>query len=128
MSERAPVDRERIDAVCRGDDSLAIELIGMLVDEAGPMLVALDEHVQCYNVTQAHELAHALKGIAGNVGAFDLRDAALRLESVSGMKQTPASHTLDVEMTAVSQAFERVRIIQRTWQSRAARKAGIFSQ
>lgn len=123
MSERAPVDRKRIDVVCEDNDSLAIELIGMLVDEVGPILLALNDHVECYNITQAHELAHALQGIAGNVGAFDLRDAALRLETVSALKQTPASHTLDVEMTAVSHAFERLRITQRTWRSRAARKA-----
>ena len=126
MTERASVDRARIDSVCRGDDSLAIELIGMLVDEAGPMLAVLSEHVQSYNVTQTNEVAHALKGIAGNVGAFDLRDAAARLETVSAPKQTPASHTLDREMSAVSRALERVRITQRLWQLRAARKAGIF--
>jgi HPt (histidine-containing phosphotransfer) domain-containing protein len=126
MSGRVPVDRQRIDAVCRGDDSLAIELIGMLIDEAGPMVAALKEHVLRFDVNHVNELAHALKGIAGNVGAFELCDAAMRLEILSGPKRMPASNALVVEITAIAHALEHLRITQRSWITRAADSAKIF--
>lgn len=126
MTARAPVDRTRIDAVCRGDESLAIELIGMLVDEAAPIVAALDVHVQSNDITQVNELAHALKGIAGNVGAFELRDAATRLEAASAAGQTPAPHALAAEIPALASALARVRITHRSWEARAASNVGIF--
>lgn len=121
------IDRERIDSICRGDDALAIDLIAMLVDEAEPIVTSLDECLKSYDMLQANQLAHALKGIAGNVGAFELRDAATRLETVSGKNQAPTSIALDAEMIAIARAFDRVRATHSAWKIRSAGNAGIFS-
>jgi HPt (histidine-containing phosphotransfer) domain-containing protein len=121
-----PVDHERMRAICGRDDSLAIELIGLLVDESAPIVLALGDHVRSYRVKQVHELAHALTGIAGNVGAWELRDAALRLETASGLRRTPASNALAHDLTAISHALEHIRITQRCWKARAAENTAIF--
>jgi HPt (histidine-containing phosphotransfer) domain-containing protein len=127
MSDVASVDRERIDAVCGGSEEIAIELLGMLVDEAEPIIAALNECVRCNDVLQTNELSHALKGISGNVGAYELRDAAMSLETVSEKIQAPASHLGDIQLAAIVRAFERVCDTHRSWQARAARNAGIFT-
>jgi HPt (histidine-containing phosphotransfer) domain-containing protein len=126
VSDLGPVDPERMRAICGQNESLAIELIGLLVDEATPIVSALGEHVRSYRVNQVNELAHALKGIAGTVGALELRDAAMRLEAASDRRRTPASNALDIELTAISHALEHIRIMQRCWQARAAENAANF--
>jgi HPt (histidine-containing phosphotransfer) domain-containing protein len=122
-----PVDQQRIRAVCGDDDTLAIELIGMLVKEAEPIVAALIERVRCYEVGETNELAHALKGIAGSVGAVDLQHAATRLEAASGRKCTPTSSVLEAEVGAISRALECIRILQRSWWASAAGHTGIFA-
>jgi HPt (histidine-containing phosphotransfer) domain-containing protein len=109
MNERIVIDRECMTAVCGGNDALAIELVAMLLDEATPIVAALHQHVQSYQVTLVNELAHSLKGIAGSVGAFELRDAAADLETASARQLTPPSTALIAGAAAISDALENVR-------------------
>jgi HPt (histidine-containing phosphotransfer) domain-containing protein len=127
MTSPGPVDQQRIRAVCGDDDAFAIELIGMFVKEAEPIVAALIDRVRCYEVREANQLAKALKGIAGSIGAVDLRDAATRLEAASGRACTPISSVLDAEMGAVSRALECVRAVRRSWWARSADHIGIFA-
>jgi two-component system, sensor histidine kinase and response regulator len=122
-----PVDRERIEAVCGGDDALAVELIGMLVEDAVPIVDALGACVQSNDVAQVNELAHSLKGIAGNVGAAELRDAADRLQTASAPDAAPARNVLARELSAIATALERVRSTLTAWQARVAGNVSIFA-
>jgi HPt (histidine-containing phosphotransfer) domain-containing protein len=126
MNDRTSVNRQRIEAVCGSDDSLAIELLGMLVDEATPIAFALGEHARGKEAVPLQELAHSLKGIAGNVGAFELRDAATRLETVSA-EDTTSEAVLAAAIAAITDALDGVRITHRFWEARAASHIGIFS-
>jgi HPt (histidine-containing phosphotransfer) domain-containing protein len=126
MSDLVIVDRARIDEVCRGNDSLAIELIGMLLDEAEPIVAALRDRAASNDVPAVNELAHALKGMAQNVGALELRDAALRLESASAKGQAPAPNALAVEIPALATALVRIRLTHGSWEARTAGKVGVF--
>jgi HPt (histidine-containing phosphotransfer) domain-containing protein len=121
------VDRARIEAVCGGDDALAVELIGMLLDEVAPIVNALGDSVQSNDVAQVNELAHALKGIAGNVGAAGLHDAAARLQTASAPDAAPARDVLTSELAAITTALEDVRATHRAWEARLAANAGIFA-
>jgi|GEM_PF-3145714 two-component system sensor histidine kinase/response regulator len=123
----AAVDRERIEAVCGGNDELAIELIGMLVDDAAPIVDALGTCLQANDITQANELAHSLKGIAGNVGAGELRDAADRLQTATAPDAAPARSVLAEDLAAVAEALDRVRSTLQSWKARLAGNTGIFA-
>lgn len=74
------IDRERLDLVCMGNAELARELIDMLIDEARPLIGELGPLVAANDAGAVREKAHAVKGIAGNVGAARLQAAALLLE------------------------------------------------
>jgi HPt (histidine-containing phosphotransfer) domain-containing protein len=121
------VDRARIEAVCGGDDALAVELIGMLVEEAGPIVDALGTSMASNDVTQVNELAHSLKGIAANVGAADLRDAAARLQTATAPDASAPHRVLAGELAAIAAALDEVRKTLRAWEARLAANAGIFA-
>lgn len=121
------VDRGRIEAVCGGDDGLAVELIAMLVDDAAPIVDALASCLQTNDDAQVNDLAHSLKGIAGNVGAAELRDAAARLQAATAPGAAPAHALLVEEIAAIAAALERVRGILDSWQARVAGNVGIFA-
>jgi HPt (histidine-containing phosphotransfer) domain-containing protein len=121
------VDRGRIEAVCGSDEELAVELIGMLVDDAALIIDALSASVESNDVAQLNELAHSLKGIAGNVGAAELRDAAARLQTDTAPDAAAARAVLTEELAAITSALERVRSTLHSWQARLAGHTGIFA-
>jgi HPt (histidine-containing phosphotransfer) domain-containing protein len=121
------VDRARIEAVCGGDDALAVELIGMLVEDAGPIVDALGAAVASNDVPQVNELAHSLKGIAGNVGAAELRDAAARMQTATAPEAGTPHGVIAGELATIVAALDDVRETLRTWEARLAANAGIFA-
>jgi HPt (histidine-containing phosphotransfer) domain-containing protein len=123
----AAVDRGRIEAVCGGDDGLAVELIAMLVDDAALIVDALGTCLQTNDIAVANDLAHSLKGIAGNVGAAELRDAAARLQTATAPDAAPPHALLVEEVAAIAAALERVRGTLDSWQVRVAGNIGIFA-
>ncbi len=123
----AAVDRGRIEAVCGGDEALAVELIGMLVEDAAPIVDDLGACVQANDAARIYELAHSLKGIAANVGAAELRDAAALLQAETAPDAPPAPAGFAVELAAIVTALERVRCTLHSWQTRIALKTGIFA-
>jgi HPt (histidine-containing phosphotransfer) domain-containing protein len=121
------VSRRRIEAVCGSDEGLAVELIGMLIDDAAPIVDALGACVQSNDVAQAYELAHSLKGIAGNVGADELRDAAARLQTATAPDALPAPAVGAGEFAAIAIALDQVRCTLSSWEARVAGNRGIFA-
>jgi len=117
--------RHEVAVVCGDDDSLRIELIGKFIAEAEPMVAMLSEFVCYYEVRAVNQLAYTLATLAANAGTVDLQGAASRLEAASAptCTRTPTSIILEAELTAVSHALERLRVVRRSWWTRAIRQA-----
>jgi HPt (histidine-containing phosphotransfer) domain-containing protein len=101
------IDRERLDSICGGDPSLGLELVDMLIEEAGPLVLALQGLVSERDRTATREQAHALKGIAGNVGAARLQAMALALERAAA--DEAAWPLLDESLAGVAGALDELR-------------------
>ncbi len=80
MTDEPIIDQVRLDLVCMGNAELARELIDLLIDEATPIVEGLPALVAAQDATAVRLQAHAVKGIAGNVGAVRLQTAAFGLE------------------------------------------------
>jgi two-component system sensor histidine kinase/response regulator len=113
------LDDARLRAVSGGDEALELELVDMLIEEAEPLVADLQTQAERHDREGARESSHSLKGIAGNIGAVALRDAAAELDAAlsdidpwSGI----AAHTASIVV-----ALNGVRDARA---SRAARQAG----
>lgn len=65
-----------------GDEALLAELVALFQTEAPKRLQALEEAYAHGDLAGMREAAHALKGMAAQIGAFVLRDQAATLEQV----------------------------------------------
>ncbi len=63
-----------------GDEELLQELLALFLDEAPKRLAALEEGRRLGELEQVREAAHALKGMAGQIGALTLKDQAASIE------------------------------------------------
>jgi HPt (histidine-containing phosphotransfer) domain-containing protein len=96
------VDEHRLRAVCGGDDGVGRELLELLVSEAMALYErALDDEQD----GDVGETAHALKGMAGNVGAPRLEAAAAALELAVGND----AGTIEGALATVADALEEIR-------------------
>jgi HPt (histidine-containing phosphotransfer) domain-containing protein len=75
------LDQERLRLVTRGDAELASDLLRQLIDEAEDVLQRLHRALAGGDRAAVADLAHALKGMAAEVGALRLRAAAVALEA-----------------------------------------------
>lgn len=107
MSELPVLDQARLDALAMGDQTIVDELVGMLIDDAGPLVAALRDSVAAHDRESAREQAHGLKGIAANVGAARLQHAAAQLE-VAARDGAPWPD-LEQLLAATATAVEEVR-------------------
>lgn len=80
VSTGSVFDRARLDLITNGDPDLARELIDLLIGEATPLLDGLAAKIAAQDGDSVRKDAHAVKGIAGNVGAIQLFEAARALE------------------------------------------------
>jgi HPt (histidine-containing phosphotransfer) domain-containing protein len=78
------IDVERLRSMCGGNAALAVELIGDLIADGEPLLAQIDAHAAKRARSELLDAAHALKGIAANIGAARLRAAAAELEQIAG--------------------------------------------
>jgi HPt (histidine-containing phosphotransfer) domain-containing protein len=103
------LDRNRLRALCGDNAALAADLIAMLIVDAEGVVAGLEVQSHRRNAGQVAELAHALKGVAANVGACELRDAAEALQNAAtgGAVLTPSSYADHLD--AIRGALERVR-------------------
>ena len=89
--------------------------------------VIVELRARAGDIPQVHEVAHSLKGIAGNVGASELREAASRMQTATETGETPATALLAAQFEEISAALERVREIHRTWAAHASNAQSIFA-
>jgi HPt (histidine-containing phosphotransfer) domain-containing protein len=84
MADEPALDRDRLAAITGGSKSLAREILTSLVDEVSVLMTAIRAAASARDGYRMGELAHALKGIAGNVGAVRLQRAAEAVEAGDG--------------------------------------------
>ena len=97
----------RFDLLCRrllDDREIALELLGNAVAESRRNLGELSQAVARGDAEQVRQLAHKLKGVAGNMSAEPLRWACSRLETVAAARQ---SESLPQRFNQVEEALGR---------------------
>jgi HPt (histidine-containing phosphotransfer) domain-containing protein len=77
------IDRRRLRAICAGELDLAVELVDALIEDAEPLVTSIADLAERHAVEDLRYAAHALKGIAGNIGAIQLQHATMALESAT---------------------------------------------
>jgi HPt (histidine-containing phosphotransfer) domain-containing protein len=80
MNELPVLDRARLDAITGGSAPLARELVAALIGEARALAQQIHVAVAETDGGRTADLVHALKGVAGNVGAVRLQHAAGEFE------------------------------------------------
>ncbi|MFN3920084.1 MAG: response regulator [Methylohalobius sp.] len=88
-------DRELALQNLDGDQELLAELIALFLEEAPKCLAALEEAQRRGDLTALKEAAHALKGMAAQIGALCLKDQAAGLEQAAkqGTGDPSGEHT-----------------------------------
>jgi two-component system sensor histidine kinase/response regulator len=74
------IDSVRLDRVCMGKPEMALVFLDTLIEEATPILADAPASIAAGDTTAVREAAHSVKGMAGNIGAARLAEAALVLE------------------------------------------------
>jgi HPt (histidine-containing phosphotransfer) domain-containing protein len=83
------LDTGRLREICRGDVELMRDILGTLVAEARTLIVDVRAAVVARDGERAVAAAHALKGIAGNVGALRLEETAAELQDAVVLADWP---------------------------------------
>lgn len=99
------LDRTRLDAITGGSAGLAHELLVALIGEARELAEQIRAAVAQADDGRIADLVHALKGVAGNVGAVRLQHAAGDFEraearNASGVRRCVAR--LDEELEVLT--------------------------
>lgn len=106
MADDLPIiDKARLDLVCMGDAAFAAVIIDSLIEEATPILEALPKSLTARDQSDVRQQAHALKGIAGNVGAARLQAAAAVLErgAIDGLAWDALAQHFDLVSAALAE-------------------------
>lgn len=93
---------------CCGDRDLALELVRIYVSQSGADLTAMSSAIRADDSDTLKDLAHRLKGAAGNLGFDDAMDIASELE------ERAARRDLDVVAPLVEQLRDLVDEIENT--------------
>jgi HPt (histidine-containing phosphotransfer) domain-containing protein len=72
------------------DEAEYIELLHLFVETAGAQLRQLQVALAAGDMEQIRQIAHTLKGSAGNMGLMDMHEAALRIEKDVAGRQIEA--------------------------------------
>jgi CheY-like chemotaxis protein len=95
----------------QGDAALFAEVTRIFVEDCPARLVALREAIDARDAERIHVAAHTLKGVAGNLSARGLYDAALALEERGVSKRFDGIDDLwrrvSVEANAVMDVLQR---------------------
>ena len=97
---------ERLDAISMGDQEFADELVRVFLDDAGDQIERLRLAVESADAHSVAQIAHRLKGAAGNVGAETMAEACRMLERAA---YDPASPALSPHYGEVRRQLERTR-------------------
>ncbi len=120
--EQIPVfDEERLDAaVGTLPVAQALEMIGLVPEEASRQIAVFDEAIEQEDLAAARRAAHSLKGLAANFGTARLEAVGRRAElACTGLDEARSAHVV------VHQALEATRDVlpevMRNFESTAAK-------
>jgi len=83
-----------------------VRIVSTFLEESDARLQAISSGITHNDPTQVERAAHALKGIAGTVGANEVRDLALNLEQLGRDGHLTGATEVN---TALQAAFARAR-------------------
>ncbi|CAN5813176.1 hypothetical protein BH23ACT11_BH23ACT11_01700 [soil metagenome] len=83
-----------------GEQSLVAELAGMFLEDAASNIERLRESVDKGDAPEVRDIAHMLKGSAGNIGASTLREVSAKLEDAGDSGDLSAAPQLLQELQA----------------------------
>lgn len=109
--ENAPVDINALLQQLDGDREIAREILQTFVLEAEKRIQELQSLLQGGNLTAAHEKAHALAGMSGNIRARELRCLAEQVEQACVRQQSFRAVETAADM---EKEMERIRRIAAT--------------
>ena len=104
----------RFDLLCRrvlDEREMALELLGAAIEHLGLDLAEMRRAVDSRETTLAKDLAHRLKGTAGNLSAEPLRRACSQLERAAAAGQIDSLGPCCDEVEAAAKSFWRRRAI-----------------
>ena len=99
-----------------GDRRLLSELLAHVVEEYNDAAPAVRVALSQGEPVTALRLAHTVKGVAGNVGATSLQDAAAAVEQILREGALPGEKPLLALEAALAQALESMTLVSRIWE------------
>jgi HPt (histidine-containing phosphotransfer) domain-containing protein len=114
VAEEDPLDRSVLAGLRglqeEGEPDILGELIGLFLTDAPPQLVALREAARAGDASSVEQVAHALKGSSGNMGAVRMGAICAELEEMGRSEKLAAAPVgvsrLEEELGRVRAAFE----------------------
>jgi HPt (histidine-containing phosphotransfer) domain-containing protein len=95
-----PIDLQQLLENCLGMPMFAVSLLDEFARTAASRIEAFEEKFKEANLPAIAELAHALKGVAGIIGARSLREYTIEIESACQNQDLPMTaqlvHTIRV--------------------------------
>jgi HPt (histidine-containing phosphotransfer) domain-containing protein len=107
MTEEAIIDDDRLLAITGGSRPAAQKLLTMLIGDGEVLVAQIWTAVANRNDVAMRDAAHALKGIAGNVGAPRLERAARAIETCAGVTDEGG---LATAVAALEEEFKTVAV------------------
>ena len=95
-----------------GDESLMRMIIGAAYKAIPKQLEELEDSIDFGDILSAGNIAHTIKGTTANIGADEMSEITRKIEMAAHAKDLP---TLEMEMTALNEAFKRLVAALREW-------------
>ncbi len=110
------LDPARLEEFKEYDDadlSMTRSIVAMYLRDTPPRLSALQAAHDAHDAHALHQAAHALKGAAGNVGAFRLAELCALIEAQAGLDQWPSDGL--AQITALRACAEITALALQAW-------------
>ncbi|MBK4730294.1 PAS domain S-box protein [Oxynema sp. CENA135] len=112
--DECPVDRDRLDALSRGDREFQIELLQAFMDDASGYLAHLKAALAASDAIALARHAHQLKGSSATVAIRSMPEVASAIEQMAKQNQLAPVPNYMKELETI---FERVRVFLRSLQT-----------
>jgi CheY-like chemotaxis protein len=94
-----------------GNPDFYLKLLGDFLSNHGGCVSELEELLTVSSFEEARRSAHTIKGVAGNIGAYDLQQAATELEAGLAAGELPAEELMRDYSQASETLFSTIRTI-----------------
>jgi HPt (histidine-containing phosphotransfer) domain-containing protein len=94
-----------------GNPDFYLKLLGNFISNHGDCVNQLNEMLQQTKFEDARRTAHTIKGVSGNIGAYDLQKFSTELEKILADGQLPSDEMLGNFTQACETLFSTIRNI-----------------